>query len=194
MDLHNAHEMFGLNYTVFRPHNVYGANQNINDKYRNVVGIFMKQIANGEALTIFGNGEQSRAFSFIDDVAPYIAESVHLMTTQNEVFNIGGGQPFTVNELGIAVMKAMNSKVEINHLEERNEVVHAYSSHEKFNKVFKPEKETTLEEGLKQMATWVKAWLQAPKRVSKSKFKNQGTQIPDIEIEKNLPNSWKNNR
>ncbi|NOQ71926.1 MAG: NAD-dependent epimerase/dehydratase family protein [Crocinitomix sp.] len=194
MDLRNAHEMFGLNYTIFRPHNVYGSNQNINDKYRNVVGIFMKQIANNAPLTVFGDGEQSRAFSFINDVAPYIAESVHLKTAENEVFNIGGGIPSTVNQLTSAVMKAMDAKVEITHLEERNEVVHAYSSHEKFNKVFKPEKETSLEEGLLQMATWVKAWLQAPKRVTKSKFKNQGTQIPDIEIEKNLPNSWKNNR
>src|SRR5216110_342358 len=63
LDLRSAHEMFGLNYIVFRPHNVYGENQNIGDKYRNVIGIFMNQIMQGRKLTIFGDGSQTRAFS-----------------------------------------------------------------------------------------------------------------------------------
>ena len=44
LDIKAAHEIFGLNYTIFRPHNVYGENQNISDRYRNVIGIFMNQI------------------------------------------------------------------------------------------------------------------------------------------------------
>jgi UDP-glucose 4-epimerase len=44
LDLRAAHEMFGLDYIIFRPHNVYGENQNIGDRYRNVIGIFMNQI------------------------------------------------------------------------------------------------------------------------------------------------------
>ena len=68
LDLRSAHEMFGLNYVVFRPHNVYGENQNIGDKYRNVIGIFMNQIMQGKQLTVFGDGTQTRAFSYIDDV------------------------------------------------------------------------------------------------------------------------------
>src|SRR5690606_24729495 len=69
-DLKIAHEMFGLNYIVFRPHNVYGEHQNIGDRYRNVIGIFMNQIMQGKPLTVFGDGQQTRAFSYIDDVAP----------------------------------------------------------------------------------------------------------------------------
>lgn len=194
MDLRNAHEMFGLNYTIFRPHNVYGPNQNINDKYRNVVGIFMNQISKNLPLTVFGDGEQSRAFSYIDDVAPYIAESVHLKAAENEVFNIGGGVAFTVNTLASQVMKAMEAEVELSYLEERNEVVHAYSSHEKFKRIFNPELETNLENGLEKMAFWVKSKLKSPQLVKSSKMKGNGAQFPDIEIEKNLPNSWKNNR
>src|ERR1051326_177009 len=72
LDLAAAHEMFGLRYVIFRPHNVYGKHQNFADPYRNVLGIFMSQILRGEPLTIFGDGEQTRAFSHIDDVAPYI--------------------------------------------------------------------------------------------------------------------------
>ncbi len=194
MDLRNAHEMFGLNYTIFRPHNVYGPNQNINDKYRNVVGIFMNQISKNLPLTVFGDGEQSRAFSYIDDVAPYIAESVHLKAAENEVFNIGGGVAFTVNTLASQVMKAMEAEVELSYLEERNEVVHAYSSHEKFKRIFNPELETNLDNGLEKMAFWVKSKLKSPQLVKSSKMKGNGAQFPDIEIEKNLPNSWKNNR
>ena len=76
LDLRAAHEMFGLNSIIFRPHNVYGENQNIGDRYRNVIGIFMNQIMQGQPMTIFGDGSQTRAFSYIDDVAPIIARSV----------------------------------------------------------------------------------------------------------------------
>jgi len=60
-------------YIIFRPHNVYGENQNIGDRYRNVIGIFMNQMMRAEPLTVFGDGTQTRAFSHIDDVAPQIA-------------------------------------------------------------------------------------------------------------------------
>lgn len=76
LDLKAAHEMFGLDYVIFRPHNVYGENQNIGDKYRNVIGIFMNQIMQGLPLTVFGDGEQTRAFSYIDDVAIPVAKCV----------------------------------------------------------------------------------------------------------------------
>ena len=76
MDLRESHEMFGLNHVIFRPHNVYGEFQNIGDRYRNVIGIFMNQIMQGQPMTIFGDGKQTRAFSYIDDVAPVIAASI----------------------------------------------------------------------------------------------------------------------
>jgi len=75
MDLRAARDMWGLNYVIFRPHNVYGEHQNLGDRYRNVIGIFMNQIMGGEPLTVFGDGTQTRAFSYIDDVAPMIAKS-----------------------------------------------------------------------------------------------------------------------
>ena len=76
MELEFSRKMFGLNYIIFRPHNVYGERQNIGDKYRNVIGIFMNQILQNKPLTVFGDGEQSRAFSYIGDVAPVIAKSI----------------------------------------------------------------------------------------------------------------------
>src|SRR5258708_19051517 len=51
LDLRAARHQFGLDYVIFRPHNVYGAHQNIRDKYRNVIRIFMNQILQGQPLT-----------------------------------------------------------------------------------------------------------------------------------------------
>lgn len=181
MDLKTAHEMFGLNYVVFRPHNVYGEYQNIGDRYRNVVGIFMNQLMLGKSLTIFGDGSQTRAFSYIGDVAPYIANSVNVPAAYNEVFNIGADQDYTVNELATTVMKAMGIEQEIRHLEARNEVMHAHSDHSKSHKVFGIDANTytTLEEGINRMAEWAK---------------NAGTRKSDyfknIEILEKLPAVW----
>src|SRR5437764_11371768 len=99
LDLAAAHQMFGLDCTVFRPHNVYGERQNIADRYRNVIGIFMNQVLKDEAMTVFGDGEQQRAFSDISDVAPIVAESVNFSAARNQIFNVGADTPFTVNEL-----------------------------------------------------------------------------------------------
>src|SRR5580704_13161322 len=134
LDLKEAHEMFGLNHVIFRPHNVYGENQNLGDRYRNVIGIFMNQIMQGQQMTTFGDGTQTRAFSYIDDVAPVIAASIARPASYNQVFNVGADKPYSVNELATVVIKAMGSKSEIKHLEARNEVVHAYSAHEKVHK------------------------------------------------------------
>jgi len=94
LDLRAAHELFGLDFVVFRPHNVYGERQNLGDRYRNVVGIFMNQILAGRPLTVFGDGTQTRAFSYVGDVAPIVARSVDVEAARNEVFNVGADQPF----------------------------------------------------------------------------------------------------
>ena len=88
LDLKAAHHMFGLNYIIFRPHNVYGPRQNIADKFRNAVGIFMNQILRGEPITIFGDGKQTRGFSYISDVAALIAGSPAFPAAYNEVPSI----------------------------------------------------------------------------------------------------------
>ena len=77
--------MFGLDYVIFRPHNVYGEYQNLGDKYRNVVGIFMNQLMQGKPLTIFGDGEQKRAFSYVGDIAPHVANCVNVPAAYGEV-------------------------------------------------------------------------------------------------------------
>ena len=157
LDLKAAHEMFGLNYIIFRPHNVYGKYQNIDDKYRNVIGIFMNQLLRNMPLTIYGNGEQTRAFSYIDDVAPYISQSVDIPNAYNEIFNIGGDKFFSVKKLAEAVMKAMKTEGTIKYLDARKEVMHAYADHHKVKRVFNIEDENSnLTDGLRKMAEWAK--------------------------------------
>lgn len=178
-DLKCAHEMFGLNSVIFRPHNVYGEYQNLGDKYRNVVGIFMNQLMQKKPLTIFGDGKQSRAFSYIGDIAPIIANCIHVEKAQNEIFNIGADVQFSVKELAEEVCKALQLKGEIRHVEARNEVVHAYSSHEKAHAVFGNASNTSLAEGLTKMAGW------ALKTGSK-----KSSTFSNIEITEKLPPLW----
>ncbi|MBL7752612.1 MAG: NAD-dependent epimerase/dehydratase family protein [Chitinophagaceae bacterium] len=179
LDLKAAHEMFGLNYVVFRPHNVYGENQNIGDKYRNVIGIFMNQIMQGKKLTIFGDGTQTRAFSYIDDVAIPITKCVNIPAAYNQVFNIGADKPYTVNELAEVVCAEFGVAPDINYLTARNEVLHAYSDHTKAHHVFGDPTGIDLKEGIARMAAWAR-------RVGA----RQSQEFGNIEITEKLPDGW----
>jgi UDP-glucose 4-epimerase len=180
LDLKEAHEMFGLNHVIFRPHNVYGEFQNIGDRYRNVIGIFMNQLMQGQPMTIFGDGKQTRAFSYIADVAPIIAASIERPESYNQIFNVGADKPYSVIELATVVAKAMAAQSQIKHLEARNEVVHAWSAHAKVQKFFGDLiKNVSLEEGVGRMVAW-----------AKKAGARQGRPFEGIEVRKNLPPSW----
>ncbi len=178
-DLYSAHEMFGMDYVIFRPHNVYGEHQNIGDKYRNVVGIFMNQILQGKPMSVFGDGMQTRAFSYIGDMTPIMIDAIDNPEARNQIFNIGADHAYTVNELASAIAKAMGVEADIVHLPARNEVVNAYSSHEKVQRVFGTRRLHSLEEGLNNMAAWVKA------HGARSSIPFNG-----IEIMRNFPKAW----
>ena len=179
MDLKVSHEMFGLDYVIFRPHNVYGEYQNLGDKYRNVVGIFMNQLMQGKQLSVFGDGLQTRAFSYIGDIAPQIASCVSNPKAKNQIINVGADKDYTVKELASVVMEAMDLKGELLYLPARNEVLHAYSDHTKAKEFFGESANTSLLDGLKKMADWAK------KTGSKksAKFEN-------IELTEKLPAFW----
>jgi UDP-glucose 4-epimerase len=179
LDLASARRMFGLESIIFRPHNVYGEGQNIADPYRNVLGIFMNQVMKGAPLTIFGDGEQSRAFSHVDDVAPVIARSVEVPAARSRVFNIGADDARTVNELAEVVSLAFGADVNVIHLPPRKEVVHAYSSHEHVREVFGAKATVELREGVQKMADWARSIGPRP-----------AVRFEGIELTRNLPPSW----
>jgi UDP-glucose 4-epimerase len=178
-DLKAAKRMFDLDYVIFRPHNVYGEYQNIGDRYRNVVGIFMNQLMRGEPLTVFGDGNQTRAFSYIADVAPAIAASIDMPEAYNEIFNVGADRPYTVNELAEGVMRAMDLEAEVRHVPPRSEVVDAFADHSKAKRVFRANEPVALQEGLDRMAAWAK-------QVGPRK----GEEFGAIELTKGLPPVW----
>jgi UDP-glucose 4-epimerase len=180
LDLRAAQRMFGLDYTIFRPHNVYGEQQNVADPYRNVIGIFINQLLSDRPLTIFGDGLQTRAFTHIDDVAPVIARSIDVPRAANEVFNVGADTPYTVLDLAHTVARAFDvADPEIEFLPAREEVVHAFSDHAKLHRVFGHEPAVPLEEGLRRMADWAREiGVREPVR------------FESVEVLRNLPPSW----
>ncbi len=179
MELQATHAMFGLNYVVFRPHNVYGEHQNIGDRYRNVIGIFMNQILQDQPMTIFGDGTQTRAFTYVSDVAPLIARSAWMREARHQVFNVGADTAYTLNDLAQVVAGAMGVPPDVVYLPARHEVQHAYSKHDKARRVFGDASAVPLEEGVGRMATWAR-------RVGPRRSRVFG----EIEIARNLPPSW----
>jgi len=178
-ELRISHEMFGLDYIIFRPHNVCGERQNIGDRYRNVVGIFMNQLLRGEPMTIFGDGTQMRAFTHINDVAPIIAACVDYPSARNQIFNVGADVPYTVNHLSRVVADAMGKEAKIVHLEPRNEVKIAFSDHTKAESAFGKSEKMSLKPGIRAMAQWVK-----------THGARESGVFEEIEVSKNMPSSW----
>jgi UDP-glucose 4-epimerase len=179
LDIESAHRLFGLNYTIFRPHNVYGERQNIGDRYRNVIGIFINQLMKNEPMSVFGDGLQTRAFTHVDEVAPLIARCVDIPASSNNIFNVGADTPHTVLELAHLVAGAFGVRPRLQHLDARHEVVHAYSSHAKTAAVFGKPALVPLEEGIRRMVAWAKGIGYCTGQVFK-----------DIEVRRKLPSAW----
>jgi UDP-glucose 4-epimerase len=179
-ELTATRRMFGLNHVIFRPHNVYGERQNIGDPYRNVIGIFMNQLMQDRPMTIFGDGTQTRAFTYVGDIAPVIARAHTTTGAYGQVFNVGADTTCDLNRLAERVAAAMRRPSHVTHLPAREEVAHAHSSHDKIRKFFDYPAETTLDDGLHRMARW-----------AESVGPRHGAPFAGIEIERNLPLSWR---
>jgi UDP-glucose 4-epimerase len=144
-----------------------------------VIGIFMNQLLQGQPMSVFGDGLQTRAFSHVDDVAPVIARAPLLRAAYNQVFNIGADTPYTILQLAQEIASAFGQPCQLKHLPARNEVVHAFSDHSRVKAVFAPPPPIDLRTGIRRMAGWVKARGPAtPVRFS------------DIEVRDKLPAGW----
>lgn len=180
MDLKQAHDQFALNYSILRPHNVVGIRQNIWDKYRNVIGIWVRKVLKGEPITIFGDGMQKRAFS---DIKFCLKPMEKLMNCHDgETFNLGADKEYTLNETATMVQgvgKEFGFDSQIEHLEARHEVKHAYCSHDKAKSLLGFKDKTNLKETVKEVFKW--AMKQGDRRV---------IQMP-YEISKNMYSYWK---
>tara|TARA_Y100001963_G_C6741692_1_gene429327 strand:+ start:506 stop:1501 length:996 start_codon:yes stop_codon:yes gene_type:complete len=155
-DLKIAYEQHGLQYTIIRPHNFYGRNQNIWDKYRNVLGIWMYQILNDQRPTIFGDGEQVRAFSYVDDSLVPFWNASQRKACVGEIINLGGIKETSINEACEVLIKVTGTKLKPVYLEQRHEVKHAWSTWQKSVDMLDFKHSIGLEEGLSKMWEWAK--------------------------------------
>lgn len=155
MNIKIAGEQHGLDWCIIRPHNVYGEKQNIWDKYRNVLGIWMFQILNNKPMLIYGDGEQTRAFSYIDDCLPSFWKAATYEAASKEIINVGGIEGYSINEAAKLLCK-ITGYDNIEHKEARHEVKHAVPNPRKSIELLGYEQKTSLEEGLKKMWEWAK--------------------------------------
>ena len=179
MDIKIAGEQHGLDWCIIRPHNVYGIKQNIWDKYRNVLGIWMCQYMNGDDMTILGDGEQTRAFSFIDDTLEPMWKVGIQDNCSKEIINIGGTKFYTIKEANNILREVIDAG-DIVHLEPRHEVKDAHPTWQKSVELLGYEDKTTLYDGLKQMWEW------AQKQPMRDRFV-----WGEYEIDKGIYEYWK---
>ena len=151
-DIRIAGQQHGLEWVIIRPHNVFGVGQNVNDKYRNVLGIWMHQAIKNEPFTIYGDGEQERAFTYIDNILEPLYKSKDLT---NEVINLGGINSITINE-ACEVMKKITGKHDSIHLEARNEVKRCIPDSTRSIRLLGYKDKVSFEEGIRKMWNWVK--------------------------------------
>jgi len=178
-DIEIAGIQHGLDWCIIRPHNVYGKNQNIWDKYRNVLGIWMYQNLNDKPITIYGSGEQKRAFSYIDDCLNPLWLAGIKPEASKQIINLGGIQEYSINEAADCILDVMGSGTKI-YLEERHEVKYAWSTWKKSQDILLYEDKTNLKEGLTKMWNWAK---DQPKRNQKK--------WDLYEVEKGIYSYWK---
>jgi len=160
MDIQVAGQQHGLDWCIIRPHNFYGVKQNIWDKYRNVLGIWMYQYMNNEPMTIFGDGNQKRAFSFIDDCLEGLWKSSQLENCSKQIINLGGTKYYTINEAN-EILRQVIKDGEVVYKQQRHEVKDAHPTWQKSVELLGYSDKTTLYEGLSKMWEWAKV---QPKR------------------------------
>jgi UDP-glucose 4-epimerase len=179
MDIQIAGEQHGLDWCIIRPHNVYGIKQNIWDKYRNVLGIWMYQHLNGEPMTIFGDGEQTRAFSYIDDIVEPLWNSAIRPEASKEIINLGGVEEWSINDANNILKKIIGSG-EVIYKEGRHEVKHSIPTFQKSIDILGFEHKTQFENGLNDMWKWAK---EQPKR--------ERFVWPEYELDNGIYSFWK---
>lgn len=155
MDIRVAGEQHGLDWCIIRPHNIYGEKQNIWDKYRNVLGIWMYQILNNLPITIYGDGEQTRAFTYIDDNLEPLWNAAIFPNASKEIINLGGIKEYTINE-AVHILEEITGYHNISYRESRHEVKWAVPTYQKSIDILKFEHKTDLKEGLEKMWNWAK--------------------------------------
>lgn len=144
-------KVHNFEYTIFRPHNIYGPHQDMRNPYKNVVALFMRNIMEGNKITLYGEGKMRRAFSYVDDVVDVLVSALG-ETFKNQTVNVGSQLEIDIITLLEKIEKIAGLKAKKKLLPARpQEIFNFLASHRKQNALFNY-KETPLDVGLKK--TW----------------------------------------
>jgi len=179
LNIKSAGIIHGLDWCIIRPHNVYGIKQNIWDKYRNVLGIWMHQALHNMPMTIYGEGEQTRAFSYIDDCLEPFWNAATDEKASKQIVNLGGLTPYSINEAN-RIFSKISGYENCEYKEKRHEVKFAIPNGKKSIEILNYKQNTNLEEGLRKMWDWAKKQPNRPQ----CKWEN-------YEINKGIYSYWK---
>jgi UDP-glucose 4-epimerase len=162
-DLFLAWRQFGLRSICLRMHNVYGPRQNLNDRYRNVAGIFIRQALRGELLSVFGDGGQVRCFTFVDDVCNVVSRLLgHSSRPGWFAVNVGSDEETAIRELAKKVAIQLGVDDRVNHLPSRDEARHVVCDHSFLASLLGEVVFTPLSAGIAAMCDWARCSTSRP--------------------------------
>ena len=160
---------FDFSVTSLRMFSVYGPGQSYNNPYQGVLGIFSGNVLRGEPITIFGDGEQSRDFVFVEDIVDGWSRALTTPAAKGQVINLGGGRATSINQLAKAVVNAFGQpNHQIRHAPGRaGEQRDVQANIGKAKEILGWEPKHTFEAGLKKTVEWAKAEFKKEAPVSK---------------------------
>jgi UDP-glucose 4-epimerase len=150
------YESYGVPTACVRYSNVYGPGQRYENPYSGVVAKFMRDARAGVPLSIHGDGEQTRDYTYVDDAIEATLAAAVRPRAEGEVFNVGTGIETSVNELGLAIGRALGVEVELNHIDRRDidNIRRRVVNIEKARRMLRWGPQVTLERGLAETARW----------------------------------------
>lgn len=158
---------YGLPAVIVRPFNTYGYNEHFEGPYGEVIPRFVVRSLNGLPKQIFGDGSQTRDFTFVTDTVKgmlKVAERGKL----GEVYNIARGEEVSVLNLAQVVARVLNKEVHVEHLDPRpGDVLRLYANCEKARRELGFISTVPLEKGVKEYVKWFKSIFSDPKEALK---------------------------
>jgi UDP-glucose 4-epimerase len=154
----NLCETHGMKYAILVPHNIIGPRQKYDDPFRNVASIMINRMLQGKQPIIYGDGQQMRCFSFMQDVINPLLKACDTDIVDGQVTNIGPDEEFvTIEQLAQKIAKILDFDLDPIYMPGRpQEVKHANCSADKARELLGYKTSTTLEEGLTELADWIK--------------------------------------
>jgi UDP-glucose 4-epimerase len=156
--LKNLCNLNNVEWVIVVPHNIIGPKQKYDDPFRNVVSIFLNRILQNKSPIIYGDGEQKRCFSYIDDCIYCLLELIDKKDVVGEIINIGPDEEFvTVNKIAEICSNITGSNLKPEYYPDRpKEVKHATCSAEKARKLLNYKTTTDLKTGIEKTYEYIK--------------------------------------